>query len=180
MPSALVTGAGRGLGLEIARRLIGRGYDVALTDVDEGNVAAAAEQLGERAWSLPPNVAHAEACRVAADRVVERSGGLDVWINNAGILITGRSYEQEIEIHRRMLEVNAIGTYNGTLAAIEKMRAAAREPSRRRWKRAGGLPRSTAERAARPGRAGEPLPHRAGADADLRVDPLSRRLVDGA
>ena len=72
MPSALVTGAGRGLGLEIARRLIGRGYDVALTDVDEGNVAAAAEELGERAWSLPLDVADAEACRVAADRVVER------------------------------------------------------------------------------------------------------------
>jgi NAD(P)-dependent dehydrogenase (short-subunit alcohol dehydrogenase family) len=123
MRSALVTGAGRGLGLEIARRLIGRGYDVALTDVDEGNVAAAAEELGERAWSLPLDVADAEACRVAADRVVERSGGLDVWVNNAGILITGPSYEQEIEIHRRMLEVNAIGTYNGTLAAIEKMRA---------------------------------------------------------
>ena len=101
MPSALVTGAGRGLGLEIARRLIGRGYDVALTDVDEGNVAAAAEELGEHAWWLPLDVADAEACRVAADRVVERSGGLDVWANNAGILITGRSYEQGIEIHRR-------------------------------------------------------------------------------
>src|SRR5918994_6051109 len=60
------------------------------------------------------------------------------------------------------------------------MRSAAREPSRGRWKRAGGLPRSTAERAARPGRAGEPLPHRAGANVDLRLDPLSRRPVDGA
>ena len=53
MAGALVTGAGRGMGLEIARRLIGRGYEVAVTDVDEANTFSAAEQLGQRAWSLP-------------------------------------------------------------------------------------------------------------------------------
>jgi NAD(P)-dependent dehydrogenase (short-subunit alcohol dehydrogenase family) len=126
MPSALVTGAGRGLGLEIARRLVGRGYDVAVTDVDAANASAAADALGSRAWSLPLDVTDAQACRVAADQVVERSGSLDVWVNNAGILITGTAYEQEIEIHKRMLDVNAIGTFNGTLAAIEKMRGPGR------------------------------------------------------
>ena len=59
-------------------------------------------------------------------RSVERAGSLDVWVNNAGILITGVTYEQELEAHRRMLEVNAIGTYNGTLAAIERMRETGR------------------------------------------------------
>jgi NAD(P)-dependent dehydrogenase (short-subunit alcohol dehydrogenase family) len=126
MPSALVTGAGRGMGLEIARRLVGRGYEVAVTDVDEETTASAAEELGDRAWGLPLDVTDADACRAAASQVVERSGSLDVWVNNAGILITGLSYEQDIAVHRRMLEVNAVGTMNGTLAAIERMRPAGR------------------------------------------------------
>ena len=47
-------------------------------------------------------------------------------MNNAGILITGATYELELEAHRRMLEVNAVGTYNGTLAALELMRPTGR------------------------------------------------------
>jgi NAD(P)-dependent dehydrogenase (short-subunit alcohol dehydrogenase family) len=124
MPGALVTGAGRGIGLEIARRLVGRGYEVAVADVDGANASAAADELGERAWALALDVADTQACLDAAAAVVERSGSLDVWVNNAGILHTGFSYEQPVEEHRRMLEVNAIGTINGTLAAIERMRGA--------------------------------------------------------
>jgi NAD(P)-dependent dehydrogenase (short-subunit alcohol dehydrogenase family) len=114
------------MGLEIARRLVRRGYEVAVTDVDDATAAAAAEDLGDRAWALPLDVTDTDACRAAASLVAERSGSLDVWVNNAGILITGLSYEQDIEVHRRMLEVNAVGTMNGTLAAIERMRPARR------------------------------------------------------
>jgi NAD(P)-dependent dehydrogenase (short-subunit alcohol dehydrogenase family) len=126
MPSALVTGARRGLGLEIARMLSRRGYEVAVTDIDEADAARAAEDIGGSAWSFALDVTDADACRTAADQVVERSGSLDVWVNNAGILFTGFSYEQGIDLHRRMLEVNAIGTMNGTIAAIEKMRPVGR------------------------------------------------------
>jgi NAD(P)-dependent dehydrogenase (short-subunit alcohol dehydrogenase family) len=124
MPGALVTGAGRGIGLEIARRLIGRGYEVSVADVDGAKASAAADELGEWAWALPLDVTDTQACRNAAGAVVERSGSLHLWVNNAGILHTGFSYEQPVEEHRRMLEVNAIGTINGTLAAIELMRGA--------------------------------------------------------
>jgi NAD(P)-dependent dehydrogenase (short-subunit alcohol dehydrogenase family) len=126
MPGALVTGAGGGLGLAIAKRLAGRGYDVTLADVDADAVEREAAELGERAHALRLDVADLQASRAAADAVAERAGSLDVWVNNAGILITGRTYEQELEAHRRMLEVNAIGTYNGTLAALDLMRKAGR------------------------------------------------------
>jgi NAD(P)-dependent dehydrogenase (short-subunit alcohol dehydrogenase family) len=126
MPGALVTGARGGMGLEIARRLVARGYEVAVTDVDEAGTTAAAVELGERAWPLVLDVTDTEAVNAAADRVVERSGSLDVWVNNAGILHTGLAFEQPIHVHRQMLEVNAVGTMNGTLVAIEKMRASGR------------------------------------------------------
>jgi NAD(P)-dependent dehydrogenase (short-subunit alcohol dehydrogenase family) len=114
------------MGLEIARRLVGRGYEVAVTDVDEASATSAAAEIGERAWPLALDVSDTRAVRDAANRVAERSGSLDVWVNNAGILHTGLSYEQPIDVHRRMLEVNAVGTMNGTLAAIEQMRPSGR------------------------------------------------------
>jgi NAD(P)-dependent dehydrogenase (short-subunit alcohol dehydrogenase family) len=114
------------MGLEIARLLVARGYDVAVTDVDEAGTTAAAEQLGDRAWPLVLDVTDTDAVNAAATKVVERSGSLEVWVNNAGILVTGLAYEQPIDVHRKMLEVNAVGTMNGTLAAIEKMRPSGR------------------------------------------------------
>ena len=114
------------MGLEIARRLVARGYEVAVTDVDEAGTTAAATELGDRAWPLVLDVTDTAAVDDAAAKVVERSGSLDVWVNNAGILLTGLAHEQPVEVHRKMLEVNAIGTMNGTLAAIERMKVTGR------------------------------------------------------
>jgi NAD(P)-dependent dehydrogenase (short-subunit alcohol dehydrogenase family) len=126
MSGALVTGAGGGIGLATARRLAGRGFQVAVTDVDGEAAERGAAEIGDRAWASALDVTDAAASRAAAAEVVERAGSLDVWVNNAGILFTGVAYEQDLEDHRRMLEVNAIGTYNGTLAAIERMRDSGR------------------------------------------------------
>jgi NAD(P)-dependent dehydrogenase (short-subunit alcohol dehydrogenase family) len=126
MPGALVTGGARGIGLEVARHLAGRGYEVAVADVDDRTTAAAADELGDRARALPLDVTDSEAVTAAARQVVERSGSLDIWVNNAGILITGLAHEQTVEEYRRQLEVNYLGTVHGTLAAIEQMRTAGR------------------------------------------------------
>ena len=63
----------------------------------------------------------AEACRAAAAAAISRGGSLDLWVNNAGVLVTGNAWEQDEASRRTMVEVNAIGTMNGTIAALEQM-----------------------------------------------------------
>jgi NAD(P)-dependent dehydrogenase (short-subunit alcohol dehydrogenase family) len=121
-----VTGAGGGLGLAIARMLAGRGYRVAVTDLDADAAGRAAEAIGSDAWSRGLDVTDAEACAEAAREVTDRAGALDVWVNNAGILIPGVVYEQDPGAHRAMLDVNAVGTFNGTRAALDAMLAVGR------------------------------------------------------
>jgi NAD(P)-dependent dehydrogenase (short-subunit alcohol dehydrogenase family) len=121
---ALVTGAGRGLGLEIARRLVDRGHLVHITDVDGELAARAAKELGAGAFASALDVRSFGACRAAASRTVRRAGSLSVWVNNAGVLVTGPAWEQDERTRALMLEVNATGTINGTLAALEPMRRA--------------------------------------------------------
>ncbi len=65
-----------------------------------------------------------QACNHAAAATTERAGSLEVWVNNAGVLVTGPAWEQPSEVRRLMLEVNALGTINETLAALELMRPA--------------------------------------------------------
>ena len=126
MGAALVTGAARGLGLEIARALAARGLAVHLTDVDPDAAEAGTRELGPPAFASGLDVRDAEACRAAAALTAERAGSLDVWVNNAGILVTGHVWEHDPETRRALFEVNTLGTINGTLAALELMRAAGR------------------------------------------------------
>lgn len=120
---AVVTGAGRGLGRLIAQLLVDRGHTVAVTDVDEGAAKATATELGERALPRALDVRDPEQVREAASEIAAVTGRLDVWVNNAGVLVTGPAWEQSPETRRLMLEVNALGTINGTVAAIDAMRA---------------------------------------------------------
>jgi short-subunit dehydrogenase len=123
---ALVTGAGGGLGLEIARRLTARGLSVHLTDIDGERALAAAEAIGSGAWGSRLDVRDGAACERAARETVERAGSLEVWVNNAGILPTGHVWDQGEAERRSTFEVNTLGTINGTLAALGVMRAADR------------------------------------------------------
>lgn len=119
---AVVTGAGRGLGKELARLLLARGHTVLVTDVDGAAAEAAAAELGERAFGRAVDVRDAAQVAAARDDVVARAGRLDTWINNAGVLMTGPAWEQSPDAWRLMLEVNALGTVHGTVSAIEAMR----------------------------------------------------------
>jgi NAD(P)-dependent dehydrogenase (short-subunit alcohol dehydrogenase family) len=120
--AAVVTGAARGLGFEIARGLAGRGMAVCVADVDEAGAEEAAQKLGGKAWGRALDVNDAQACAATAEEAAERGGGLAVWVNNAGILRTGPSWSHA-EIERRALvDVNVHGLMNGTIAALSLMR----------------------------------------------------------
>jgi len=126
MPVAVVTGAGGGLGRAIALDLAGRGYLIQATDIDADAAAATAAEIGAGASSSELDVTDQEACHAIATVAATRSGTLDLWVNNAGVLVTGQSWEQSEATRRAMLDVNALGTMNGTVAALEKMLPARR------------------------------------------------------
>lgn len=119
---AVVTGAGRGLGRQIARLLVARGHQVLVTDVDPASARATADELGDAAAALTVDVRDQAEVEAARDAIVSRAGRLDVWVNNAGVLVTGPAWEQDAATRRLMIEVNALGTINGTVAAIGAMR----------------------------------------------------------
>ena len=87
---------------------------------------SAAAEIGGAAWGSTLDVRDAEACRAIAREAASRAGSLDVWVNNAGVLATGHVWEHDPELRRALFDVNALGTINGTLAALELMRPAGR------------------------------------------------------
>ncbi len=126
MAGAVVTGAGRGLGLEIARGLARRGLTVHVTDLDAAAADDAAAEIGGDAFASALDVRDPDACLAIARHTAERTGTLAVWVNNAGVLVTGRAWEHDAETRKLLFEVNALGTVNGTVAALELMRPARR------------------------------------------------------
>ena len=122
-PGALVTGAGRGLGRAIAELLADRGYLVMVTDLSGEAASAAAAEIGSGAlWAEVDVREHAQVER-ARDELIAAAGSLAVWVNNAGVLLTGPAWEQSEEVRTLHLDVNALGTINGTVAAIDAMGA---------------------------------------------------------
>lgn len=109
---AIVTGAARGMGAAIARRFVEEGATVALTDVLP-DVEATARSLGPAASAYVHDVTdEARWAEIVAD-VIARHGRIDVLVNNAGILLFKDLVTTTAADLRRVLEVNAVGTFIG-------------------------------------------------------------------
>jgi NAD(P)-dependent dehydrogenase (short-subunit alcohol dehydrogenase family) len=117
--SAVVTGAGRGFGRAIARRLARRGYSVVATDVDEEAARSTAEEIGGS--SMAVDVRDPDAHRAAA-RAAAEHGPLEVWVNNAGVMRAGYAWEHSDDDVRLTCEVDLLGVIWGSLAAVDAMR----------------------------------------------------------
>lgn len=125
MPSALVTGAGRGIGRVVAVRLAERGWDVhaGVRRAEDGEaVRAAAGSSGERIQPITLDVTDAE--QVAA--LPETLGGarLDALVNNAGVVVSGPVEALAVEDFREQLEVNVVAQVAVTQAVLPLLRAA--------------------------------------------------------
>jgi NAD(P)-dependent dehydrogenase (short-subunit alcohol dehydrogenase family) len=124
--TVLVTGASRGLGAATARMLAELGGNVVLMARSEDDVAAVAEQIrlaGGQALAVPGDVSLVADCRRAVAEAVERFGGLDAVVNNAGILGPVAPFaETDLEAWKHSLHVNLLGPVMIAQAALPHLR----------------------------------------------------------
>jgi NAD(P)-dependent dehydrogenase (short-subunit alcohol dehydrogenase family) len=119
--TVFITGAARGIGAGCAERLHARGANVALVGLEPELLEEKAARLGERAASFEADVTDIEALRRAVQRTVERFGGIDVAIANAGIAFTGTLASAPVEHVERTLAVNMLGVWRTDRAVIEQI-----------------------------------------------------------
>jgi NAD(P)-dependent dehydrogenase (short-subunit alcohol dehydrogenase family) len=125
---ALITGGAYGIGRVYARALAGEGAAVAIADVDGDRTAATTSELaaaGCDAIGVHCDVADEEQVQTAVDATVDRLGGIDVLVNNAGVHLMGPTPLVDLPraAFRRALEVNVVGMVNCVAAVRPSMRA---------------------------------------------------------
>ena len=124
--TALVTGAQRGIGAEIAALLAGAGAEVVLNYFEQQDRAAElAEQLskgGGKAWPLEFDVTDSQAVTGAMEELAARRGRLDILVNNAGLRLDGLALRMSDQQWRSALAVNLDGTFYCCRAALALMR----------------------------------------------------------
>lgn len=132
---AVVTGAGRGIGLAIAERLHAAGASVVIADngtsidgrgADPEIARAAAGRLGGRAVAFTESIASPSAARAAIELAVQRFGGLDILVNNAAILRDAFIFKAEAENWDAVIRTNLSAAFYTIAAATPLMRDAAK------------------------------------------------------
>lgn len=120
---ALVTGAARGIGAAIAKKLAADGADVAITyekSMEKAEaIVADMRALGRRALAIQADAANPEASIAAVERAVADLGGIDILVNNAGVLVAGPFPGQSLEDMDLLLNVNVRGVFVTTQAALK-------------------------------------------------------------
>ncbi len=117
---ALVTGAASGIGRAIALALAAEGAEVHVADLDAAGATAVAAAC-DRGRALTLDVADAEACRAAVAEVEQRSGRLDLLINNAGLQHVAPTHEFPEERWDRLIAVILSGPFHLIKAALPGM-----------------------------------------------------------
>jgi 3-oxoacyl-[acyl-carrier protein] reductase len=124
--SALVTGASRGIGSAIAERLAQDGFSVVVNySGSEGEASALAKKInanGGRAITVQADVSKPADVARLFDAAEKEFGGVDVLVNNAGIMPLAKIADAEDAIFDRIVAVNLKGTFNGLREAAKRLR----------------------------------------------------------
>lgn len=118
----LITGAGSGIGRELAIMLSREGAKVLVTDINEDAANAVAEVCGEQAYSAALDVCDVEGFQACVSDLVEKHGRIDFFFNNAGIGIAGEVYELPLSAWEKAIAVNIQGVVNGVHIVYPIMR----------------------------------------------------------
>jgi 3-oxoacyl-[acyl-carrier protein] reductase len=124
----MVTGAAGTLGLTVAKALLARGMRVVMADVNQRRLDELASGLGGDTMPIAFDLGDPAQVRAAWDRVEERYGGVDVLVNNAGILTTNKLEATSVDEWRRIIDVNLNGVFYLSQLVVPGMKA-------RRWGR---------------------------------------------
>ncbi len=123
---AVVTGAGSGIGRQLALGLAGRGAQLALSDVDADGLAETERQVRARGATVRTDrldVVSSEDFAGYAEDVVTHYGKVHQLYNNAGVSLTSDIGNTEVEATRRVMDVNFGGVLNGTVAFLPHLQA---------------------------------------------------------
>ncbi|MFT3732956.1 MAG: 3-oxoacyl-ACP reductase family protein [Hyphomicrobium sp.] len=128
--TALVTGASRGIGAAIAKRLAADGAKVAITYTKGADAAAQVvkdiESKGGKAIAIQADATDAKAVSAAVDKTVATFGGLDVLVNNAGTAIPAPFEQATLEDLDRVIDINLRGVFIATQAALKHIKEGGR------------------------------------------------------
>ena len=120
---AIITGASKGLGEANSRLFIDEGAKVIMTDIDKQAGQALASELGHNAEFIYQDVCDEQGWINLIDDVVARYGGLDVLVNNAGVVKPGTIETQTMEEYDFIMNVSARATFIGCKYAVPAMSA---------------------------------------------------------
>jgi NAD(P)-dependent dehydrogenase (short-subunit alcohol dehydrogenase family) len=118
---AVVTGGARGIGRATAARLAEAGARLVIADLDAGAAAAACADLGAEAYAVEVEMAESASVAALATKAVELLGGIDIWVNNAGIYPSSPALDLDHAEWDRVIAVNVRGYFVGSQEAARRM-----------------------------------------------------------
>jgi meso-butanediol dehydrogenase / (S,S)-butanediol dehydrogenase / diacetyl reductase len=120
--TVIVTGAASGIGRGVAERFSSEGANVVLCDTDQSTLRDVAGALpADRTLALRCDVSDLADVRALVDAAVQRFGGLDVLVNNAGVAHAGSVTEVSTDDWQRTLDVDLTGVFHGCRAAMPEL-----------------------------------------------------------